>query len=60
MHIPNSSVEEKVRVLISELKNDLASIDTQEKLNVISKREAGCIRKSIQQSIDDLAKIPCD
>ena len=60
MHIPNSSVEEKVRVLIAELKNDLASIDTQEELNVISKRDAASIRKSIQQSIDDLAKIPRD
>ena len=60
MHIPDGSVEEKVRVLIAELKNDLASIEKQEKLNVISKIEAASIRKSIQQSIDDLIKIPCN
>ena len=60
MHIPDTSVKEKVRVLIAELKNDLASVDRQEKLKVISKVDAASNRKSIQQSIDDLAKIPCD
>ena len=60
MHIPDTSVKEKVRVLIAELKNDLASVAIQEKLKVISKVDAASNRKSIQQSIDDLAKIPCD
>lgn len=58
MHIPDSSIDDKIRELIAELKSDLASIERQEKLNAINKIEAASIRKSIQQSIDDLRKIP--
>ena len=60
MDIPDGSVEEKVRALIAELQNALASVEKQEKLKVVSKIEAASIRKSIQQSIDDLIKIPCN
>ena len=60
MHIQDGSVQEKIRVLIGELENALAGVEQQEKLKVISKIEAASIRKSIQQSIDDLIRIPCN
>jgi adenylosuccinate lyase len=54
------STQEKVCKLIAELKFDLANVERQEKLKVISKEEAASIRKSLQQSIEDLRKVPCD
>ncbi len=59
MHIPDTSVQDKVRKLVSELNNDLVDVDRQEKLHIISKVEATSIRKSIQQSIDELRRILC-
>jgi hypothetical protein len=57
MHIPEITTEVKVQKLIAELQSDLASIERQEKLKIIAKDEAMSIRRSIQQSIDDLRNV---
>ncbi len=58
MQTPQISTEEKVRGLIAELDKDLAIVERQEKLEIIDKLEAASIRRSIQQSIDDLRRTP--
>ena len=59
MRVPEISTEERVQRLIAELQSDLASVERQEKLKIIAKDEAMSIRRSIQQSIEDLRKICC-
>lgn len=59
MPIPEITTEEKVQKLIAELKDDLVRVERQEKLKIMNKAEATSIRRSIQQSIEDLRNIPC-
>lgn len=58
MQISEITAQEKIQKLIAELEDNLASIERQERLKIITKDEAMGIRRSIQQSIEDLRKIP--
>jgi hypothetical protein len=54
------STATKITALISELTRDLEAVERQEKLQIITADDAKSVRKSIEQSIADLRKIPCD
>jgi len=58
MEISEITTAEKIQKLIAELRDNLASVERQERLKIITKDEAMGIRRSIQQSIEDLRKIP--